>query len=564
MSGARQLEARPPVEVPEGRGLLHRWVARQAARRPDARAVVGTGGTPMQQELTYGELESASNRLARILRAAGCGRLDRVCLLLPKSPAAIVGILGTLKAGCVYVPLDLESPGPRLADMVRRAEPAAVLATAGTAERVAELREEGALGRDVVLGWLDGEGSDASPDGSGGDRLRGGRAASFTLGGLRGYPDDPVEPGSAPDDPAYVFFTSGSTGTPKGVVISHANVVRFVEWGVEHFGIGPDDRLSAHPPLHFDLSVFDMYAAFAAGAELHLVPRELNLQPAALARFIRERRLTQWFSVPSLLNYLARFDVVERDDFPALRRLLWCGEVFPTPALAHWMERLPHVSFTNLYGPTETTVASSYHDVEEVPGGPAAEVPIGTACAGEDLVVLDGDLEPLPAGEVGDLYIRGAGVGLGYWRDEERTREAFLPDPFAADPDARMYRTGDLAVRGEDGLLYFRGREDHQIKSRGHRIELGEVESAFQAVPGLAEIAVVPVASDGFEGTAIGCAYSPRPGVRLTPSDLRARAAERLPGYMVPSRWRSMERLPRNKSGKIDRRALSEMLEGEG
>ena len=172
------------------------------------------------------------------------------------------------------------------------------------------------------------------------------------------------------DDAAYILFTSGSTGTPKGVVITHHNVSEFVAWANGHFGVADDDRQSAHSPLHFDLSVYDLFGTLAAGAELHLVPPEVNLLPNKVTQFIRDHQLTQWFSVPSVLNAIASRDVLREGDFPALRRLLWCGEVLPTPTLIYWMERLPHVRFTNLYGPTETTIASSFYTVPSTPVRP--------------------------------------------------------------------------------------------------------------------------------------------------------------------------------------------------
>src|SRR5438128_520463 len=279
--------------------LLQQWVTEQAERRPDATAVVMDGA-----RLTYAQLDALSNQLAHTLKATGCEQGGRVCVLLPKSPVAIVSLLGILKADCSYIPVD----------------------TAGPAA-----------------------------------------------------------------------------------------------WATRYFGTAPTDRISGHPPLHFDLSTFDVFGTFAAGAELHLVPPEVNLLPNALAEFIRTSELTQWFSVPSLLSYLAKFDVVQFNDFPTLRRLLWCGEVFPTPALRYWMARLPHVTFTNRYGPTEATIASSYYTVPSCPEDDRAAIPIGSPCAGEELLVLNERLERVPPGEVGDLYIRGVGLSPGYWRVPETT-----------------------------------------------------------------------------------------------------------------------------------------------
>lgn len=522
--------------------LLQDLVIRQAAARPDAPAVVGDDGT-----VTYGELDARSGRLASAIRDAGCERGDRVCLLVPKTPAALVGILGTLKADCTYVPLDPESPPSRLAKMVSSCEPGLLLAAPETADEVEELLAR--VGDGLRVGWLD------DPPG------KSFAATAFCAADLEGAPKAAPPAQNDPDDPAYILFTSGTTGEPKGVVITHRNVIAFVEWAVRHFGMDETDRVSGHPPLHFDLSAFDIFGAFAAGASLHLVPAELSLLPHKVAEFIRGRRLTQWFSVPSLLAYMARFDVVREGDFPSLRRLLWCGEVFPTPPLIYWMERLPHVRFTNLYGPTEATIASSFFDLSAPPESESAEIPIGTPCAGEELLVLDEGLRPASAGEVGELYIRGVGLSPGYWRDAERTREAFLPDPSSPDGSGRIYRTGDLARIGEDGLVYFEGRCDHQIKSRGHRIELGEVENALHTVPALAECAAFPATTNGFEGTAVGCAYVPLPGAEMDPTTIRAELEEHLPSYMVPTRWIELDALPRNKSGKIDRRRLADLLE---
>jgi len=524
--------------------LLQQWVMQQAERRPEATALMMGG-----DRLTYGQLDALSNQLARTLRAAGCERGDRVCFLLPKSPLAIVTMLGILKADCSYIPVDPSSPAPRAAKIVQSGAPRVILAGSRTTQLLDELLADASLRVATAVGWLE-----AGHAGADGEHV----SPAFSLEDVRRAPSGPVDCRNTSADAAHILFTSGSTGTPKGVVITHGSVIHFVEWARRYFGIGPTDRLSGHPPLHFDLSTFDVFGTFAAGAQLHLVPPDLNLLPTALAQFIRAAELTQWFSVPSLLSYLAKFDVVKVNDFPTLRRLLWCGEVFPTPALQYWMTRLPHVTFTNLYGPTETTIASSYYTVPRCPEDDRAAIPIGSPCGGEELLVLNERLERVPPGEVGDLYIRGVGLSPGYWRDPEKTRAAFLPSPFASAPADRIYRTGDLARIGDDGLVYFLGRADSQIKSRGYRIELGEIETALSALTCLRECAVVAVSTDDFAGTAICCAYVPSPGVAVTPGELRNALGKVLPAGMLPSRWMAFDRLPRNANGKVDRRQLQE------
>jgi amino acid adenylation domain-containing protein len=523
------------------KGLLHERVTSAAERRPDALAVALDA-----ERLSRGALEEAANRLAQTLRGAGCRRGDRVCLFVPKSPTAVAAMLGVLKADCAYVPIDLQSPAARLARIVAASEPRAVLATAAALPLLDEVAAAGTL-EGVVLGSLD--------EGAGSDRIR----PAFTSTDVARAPADAPPGRNGPEDTAHILFTSGSTGAPKGVPISHRNVLAFLDWAIPYFGISEDDRLSGHPPLHFDLSTFDIYGALAAGAELHLVPPSLNLMAAELARFVEDRRLTQWFSVPSVLTYLAKFDAVPDGGFPHLRRVLWCGDVLPTPVLLHWMRRLPHVRFTNLYGPTETTIASSYHTLERPPADETAPIPIGTACAGEELLVLDGALRPVPVGETGDLYVAGEGVSAGYWRDVEKTRAAFVEDPRPGRA-GRAYRTGDLARVDDDGNVFFRGRMDSQIKSRGHRIELGEVEGAVNALEGIREAVVVGVPVGGFEGTAIGCAYASTDG-GLAPARVRALLRTALPPYMLPSRWLALPELAKNANGKIDRRRVRELFE---
>jgi amino acid adenylation domain-containing protein len=523
---------------------LQDWVTAHADRRPDATAIVWRG-----ERLTYGKVERLSNQLARALQDAGCRAGDRVSLLMPKSPIAIVSILAIYKADCLFVPLDPSSPANRLARILDSCESGCILAAGPVVQRLNDLfdnMDRGAL----PVGWLDA------------DHLADARfPARFTLEDLSAYSDASLPARHARQDPAHILFTSGSTGAPKGVVITHANVIRFVEWAREYFDIRPTDRISCHSPLHFDLSTFDMFGTFAAGAELHLVPAELNMLPNTLVEFIRSSRLTQWFSVPSMLNYVAKFDALRSSHFPDLKRVLWCGEVLPTPALMYWMRHLPHATFTNLYGPTEATIASSYYRVPECPREATAETPIGEACGGEELLVLDEQLREVPAGETGDLYLGGVGLSPGYWRDPEKTAAAFVADP--REPTRRLYKTGDLARVGPDGLVYFLGRADSQIKSRGYRIELGEVEAALNRIDGLQEVAVVGIPTGGFEGTIIGCAYAPLRGREVPPTSLRMSLSAELPPYMLPSRWMILPSLPKNASGKIDRRALRDRFHAD-
>lgn len=518
---------------------LHARVAAQAARTPDATALV-FGPASMR----YETLDQTASQIARTLMALGCERGDRVCLFVQKSPQAVAAMLGTLKAGCAYVPIDLDSPATRARRIVAACEPAVCVVDAAGMKLLGEVGAEphAHAARILSLEPLVEE-------------------AALTPHASR----HDIE-AQAPNDPgvgtegsalAHILFTSGSTGTPKGVTITHDNVLAFLDWACPYFGLARGQRISGHPPLHFDLSTFDIYGSLGTGATLHLLPPQLNLLPQKLAAYIRDEALTQWFSVPSILTYMAKFDVVRDNDFPELKRLLWCGEVLPTSTLIYFMHRLPHVKFTNLYGPTEATIASSFYTVARCPADERAEIPIGAPCGGEFLEVLDDTLEPRREGEVGDLYIGGAGLSPGYWRDEHKTAEAFRRT--GGERSVRVYRTGDLGRRGADGLFYYHGRVDSQIKSRGYRIELREIEVALDTLGELRESAVVGVETGGFEGTAICCAYVPND--KEDPACIREGLQRLVPKYMVPHHWKAFDALPKNANGKIDRRRIRELFE---
>lgn len=528
--------------------LLQNWVTRQAESRPGARSIVYGN-----ESLTYAELEQRSNQLAHLLREGGCRKGGRVCILMPKLPEAILSMIGALKAGCMHVPVDSASPAARIARILESCENRWILAAGSVAPLLEELLANERFRGKISVGWLDRgkvESQVFQP--------------AFCRDDLQFAPANSLPQECQESDPAHILFTSGSTGVPKGVVITHANVIAFVSWALDHFRIDHTDRFSGHTPFHFDLSTFDIFGTFAAGAELHLVPPGVALMPPKLVEFIRDSQLTQWFSVPSVLNYIAKFNALRQGDFLSLRRVLWCGEVLPTPALIYWMKHLPHVRFTNLYGPTEATIASSYYDVPACPQNPQQEIPIGRACGGEELLVLDDDLDPVPPGHMGNLYIAGAGLSPGYWRDPEKTAAAFVADPRSSlahglsNKDSRLYRTGDLAWQDEAGCIHFVGRADTQIKSRGYRIELGEIETALNSCEALQEGAVVAIQSETFGGWMICCAYVSRDGAALAQGFLRKHLEKLVPAYMLPARWMQYPALPKNANGKIDRPRLKD------
>jgi amino acid adenylation domain-containing protein len=335
-------------------------------------------------------------------------------------------------------------------------------------------------------------------------------------------------------------------------MLSHRNALAFVRWCADTIGVSPDDRFSNHAPLHFDLSVFDLYLAAFGGSTVVLVPEREAFFGASLADLIDRERITVWYSVPSALRLLTR--AAKPGSLRSLRTVVFAGEVYPTPALRELRERIPHADLWNLYGPTETNVCT-YHKVEGLPPNDQT-IPIGRACANTQVFAVTPDGRVAAVGEEGELYIRGATVMKGYWGQPARTAEVLVPHPLSHLPDV-VYRTGDLVRPQADGQYRFIGRRDHQVKSRGYRIELGDVESALSAHPDLEESAVVSVPDDEW-GSALVAWVAPRSGIDVIEVDVRRHVAGYLPGYMVPASIRVVDRLPRTSTGKVDRSLLTE------
>lgn len=433
--------------------MLHHWLAREANRRPDATAVALE-----QEQLSYGELETLSNQLARALKERGCVRGDRVSLLLPNTPLAIVCLLGIYKADCIHVPLDPAASATQLAEVLHAAGSRFLLASASLAPRVRELLAQPEL-PNLRIGWL------GSPDLS-----QGILPSAFRFSDIGALPGTPVGGAYRAQDPANILFTSGGERRPQGVVSTHANVVAGIEWALRHFRINETDRIAGYSGLARGASLFDVFTAQAAGAELHLVPADVKLLPARLAAWMRTSAVTQWASASAVLNNMAEFDVVQPWDFPELRRVIWSGETLPTRALSYWMKQLPHVQFTKLYDFTEAGVACAYHTVSSYPEREDEELPIGLAAEGGEILVLDHNLQPVLPGETGWIYVRSPGLSPGYWQDRESTTRAF-PE---LDGFGRSYRTGDLGRRAPDGRLYPAGRAGTAQPRLSRESEVGQ------------------------------------------------------------------------------------------
>lgn len=390
--------------------MIHDLLA--AAARSEGSGIAVLDG---ERELSYAELDARSSSLAAVLVDRGVQPGDRVGLVLEKSLEAVVAIYGVLKAGAAYVPLDDQAPVRRLAYIARDA---GIRCLVGSDERASVCRA--LLAEGVELETVIGTGGD------GADTSEGQSLEWLPWSAVDGFPPTAPRVSSDPDALAYILYTSGSTGEPKGVMLSHANCLAFVAWAAGEVAVGSADRLSSHAPFHFDLSTFDLFAAAHGAATVVLVPRELSIFPVMLARFIAEQAITVWYSVPSALTALVLRGELESTLLPALRVVIFAGEVFPTKYLLRLMALVPNPRYLNFFGPTETNVCTWY----EVPRDDAfAEgLPIGRPLPGVEATIVLEDGSPAPEGERGELVIGGPTVMHGYWGDAERTARTLITD----------------------------------------------------------------------------------------------------------------------------------------
>jgi amino acid adenylation domain-containing protein len=499
----------------DGELPLHRLFEAQAARTPDAVAAVFA-----DEALTYAQLDARANRLAHRLRRLGVGPEARVGVCAERSVEMVVALLGVLKAGGAYVPIDPGYPADRIAYMLADSGVPVLLTQARLADRLP------AHGATVVR--LDGDWASIE-------------AESADAPGVE----------VAPEGLAYVIYTSGSTGRPKGAMNAHRGVVNRLLWMQAEYGLREDDVVLQKTPFSFDVSVWEFFWPLLTGARLVLARPEGHKDPAYLSEVIARAGVTTLHFVPSMLRAF-----VEHGDGArcgSVRRVISSGEALPAELVGRFFETLPHAELHNLYGPTEAAVDVTFWPCTPADAGRA--VPIGRPVANTRIYIVDRRSdEPSPARIPGELHIGGVQVGRGYLGRPALTAATFVPDPFSAEPGARLYRTGDLARWRPDGAAEYLGRMDHQVKVRGFRVELGEIESVLAAHPSVRETIVI--AREDVPGDARLVAYVVPAGEPAGAEALRSFLRTRLPEHMVPSALVTMDALPLSPNGKIDRRAL--------
>ena len=506
-----------------GTRLIHEVFENQARMSPDAIAASYKG-----QRLTYGDLSERSDQLAHHLRRLGAGPEHLVAICVERSLEMIVGLVGILKAGAAYVPLDSSYPTERLRYMLEDCKPTMVL-TQGNLRKA--LPSEGTLTIALDSDW------NAIVDAS----------------------EDACENAGMPVTPrnlAYVIYTSGSTGAPKGVMVEHGNVTGFLAAADEWFRFEPGKVWTLFHSFSFDFSVLELWGALLSGAHLLIVPYATSRFPRDVHALLANEKVQVLNQTPSAFRQLTAV----HSEFPgmlSLETIILGGEALQVNALKPWYETKASeiARITNMYGPTETTVFVTYHPVFPSDTDPHGGSVIGTALRNSRIYILEDERGPAIMGQMGEINIGGAGVARGYLRRPDLTAQKFVADP-ADSGGGRLYRSGDLGLLRADGTLEYRGRNDSQVKVRGFRIELGDIESHLAAVGGVREGVVVVQSNASGEGRLV--AYlTVVEGAPITPSTLRSVLLRRLPVHMVPTDFVILPHLPLSANGKIDRKALS-------
>jgi amino acid adenylation domain-containing protein len=501
------------VEYPNAQ-CIHRLFEEQAARAPEAVAIVCR-----DEQLTYAELNERANQLAHHLRMLGVGPEVPVGILMERSVEMVVAMLGTLKAGGAYVPLDPQYPVDRLSFMMEDTGLAVLLTEERSAERAPAHRGHTIYTDTERESWSGQEKTNPAVE---------------------------IEAGNL----AYIIYTSGSTGRPKGVEVPHRGVVRLL-CGASYASLGPSEVLLHASSPTFDAATFELWGALVHGARCVLHDERVPTA-RSLGEAVRTHGVTTMWLTSSLFNTVVDEAV---EELCGVRQLLVGGEALSAGHVRRALAALPKTRLINGYGPTEATTFTCCREVAEVASG-AMSVPIGRPIQNTRVYVLDGRMEPVPVGATGELYAGGDGLARGYLGSARLTAERFVPDPFGAEPGGRLYRTGDAVRYLRDGSIEYVGRADGQVKVRGFRIELGEIEAALSGHAGVRECAV-SVWGEGAEKSLVGYVVW-REGGEVAAGEIREHLRERLPEYMVPNRFVTLERLPLTSGGKLDRRELPE------
>ncbi len=510
--------------------MLYHSIVRWAQETPEKEAF-----RCLEESLTYADLDQRSTQLAHQLHDLGVSRGDRVGIFLNRCLDSATAVYGILKAGAAFVPLDPFAPASRNHFVIKDCQIKVLVSSDAQRRQLTSLFNEKPELQCIIGTSLD--------------------LPVHQIAELPEISTTPLATPGHPNDLAYIMYTSGTTGTPKGIMHTHFSGLSYAELSAEMYQVGKSDRIGNHSPLHFDISTFGYFTGPLSGATTVLCSDAHTKLPASLAQMIEGEQLTIWYSVPLALTQILQRGDLEKRDWSCLRWVLYGGEPFPVKHLQELMNHTPQAQWSNVYGPAEVNQCSYYH----MTAAPADEtpIPLGKIWDRTKALILDDDDNPTSHGEQGALLIQSDTMMQGYWNRPDLTECGF----YTAEGGGKYYRTGDLVRLDAQGLLHFEGRKDRQIKTRGYRVELDEVEAALVRFPGMEEAAVFAIKTDQ-ETILVAAIVS-----TSAAEDIEHRVLQHLkklvPPYSIPSRFIYLKNLPRTPAGKVDHRALITQTENE-
>lgn len=489
---------------------------------PDKIALEDENGT-----LTFSELNQITDHIAARIISLTSDVNKPIVVFMPKNRWAISCFIAIIKTRNFYVPIDIKSPLDRITKILETLEPSIIITDT---EHEGLLRSLNSRAEIISITKAEIQQVDLT-----------------ILKKLIQIKNEIIDL-----DPIYSIFTSGSTGIPKGVLISHRGVVDYINWARSTFNISEFEVIGNQAPLYFDNSTLDIYLMIFTGAKLILVPEKHFSFPIQLLQYLETKQINFVFWVPSVLINLANTNVLEKHSIKSLKKILFAGEVMPNKQLNYWRKNLPNILYANLYGPTEITVDCTFFVVDR-DFKDDEPLPIGIPCKNSEILIISENNQLVLKNEIGELCVRGSSLALGYYRDGEKTKDAFIQNPLHNDYVDIIYKTGDLVQYNDRGEILFMGRKDSQIKHNGYRIELGEIESIIMSLPAIQNVCVLY----DEELKQIKAFYSGDSEITA----LRKALTKMLPKYMIPTKWKKLKSFPLNTSGKIDRKKLKNLNE---